>query len=631
MERGFERNDSGHGHAAGSSHSASGDDADRDPKAKGLSPLSLVHGMNESRTLLIDGGDDLDDLKPLDAEWAATHILLSLRYALCRCALNQYTQFVDSDGDYVWRSTSDFVPVQSRCFGNMTIGERMSMTFDFVWNGRTSSSETVSEWFFRIGADADRGGNGCYGNLNRYPALSITADSPPFLRLYLSENGACSSHYDLDGFGPIDRGRCYHFAADWNSTSLTVAMESADDRMWRQHWRRNRTSPHFVGETVPVWWSSNKFGSTDYVTANGTFSDVVIRSTVPSVLATSSPSPSAVIDGIVQIETPSPSAGADGEGLDEADESSPSTAVLIVLAAAATVLILGVAIPGLLWQRRRRRDLSASTESMEIKHLSMLYLGTGRHGEVSPPSNSGAPGRPRNMQNLPDRPMSPPQHRSPGHSDDDDMRSPLVMADEKEDDEIEDMYPQIARRLSGRHQSARKEEGRRASALRQFQPPTRGRPPSGSMAATPTAHGHDGDDGDGGDQQREHPFMITVDGADPVLASDEELVDDIDAEAVGAGHRETFDELMGSDWTDGAESVIVDGRHSRNGTKGGLGLNGRHRLEQSVDSLQIQQSVDTIASDLDVVDGDLWTADGDDAGNGDGDGGGDGNGDEDGM
>ena len=48
--------------------------------------------------------------------------------------------------------------------------------------------------------------------------------------------------------------------------------------MWTSQWNRNITSPQHLGDEVPVWWMSGKFGSSTYNRANGTFSNVVITS-----------------------------------------------------------------------------------------------------------------------------------------------------------------------------------------------------------------------------------------------------------------------------------------------------------------------------------------------------------------
>ena len=368
--------------------------------------------------------------------------------------------------------------------------------------------------------------------------------------------------------------------------------------------------------------------------------------------------------GSVQIQTTSQNTLNDSDRIDdEQNADSTSSPLLYIIIGVAVAALLLIAIPVLLWHRKRRQN--DSNDDIEIKHLSMMYLGTGHNGEVSPPSGGGGtngfhdtsdlpspPGRirPRNMQNLPDLPLSPkmvPGDRGSNvNSDDDGMKSPILLEDEREDDEIEDMYPemgQMVKKMSER-------EGRipRRNTANSFQPPdapTRGRgplslsalPKSAPFMAVKTQSSASHSDmsvtpagspvGDDVDTPEEVPFMITVDGVEPELASDEELVDNIDDDMLhhDESQGEQFDDVMGADWTDGAESVVIGGRDS--GSLGGdhetkgsnLGLNGLHRLHHSQDSgplvasLQVQQSVASNASnfsDNEVVDGDLWTAGG---------------------
>ena len=206
--------------------------------------------------------------------------------------LNQHTQYIDSNGDHIWKSTSDFVPVQSSSFGNITIGHIMSMEFDFVWNGHTNTSpefEFEGSMFFRIGADAVKGGGSCYGNYNRYPALFITNDHSPSLVLFLSEEGDCSKSYDLSPFGAIEQSVVYHILISFNMTILYVSIAEQGLIPRSTAWTRSGTPSQFIGAVVPVWWMSNKFGSndsmhsndsSDYVPADGVFSNITITSKV---------------------------------------------------------------------------------------------------------------------------------------------------------------------------------------------------------------------------------------------------------------------------------------------------------------------------------------------------------------
>merc|ERR1719447_1167846 len=213
----------------------------------------------------------------------ATDVLCCRRvvsFSLMACAqiasstkVNRHTQYTDPDGDFLWQSTSDFVPVQSQSFGNITIGHAMSMDFDFVWDGVPGAG-----MFFRVGADAESGGNGCYGNNHRYPALFLSDDNPPNLLLSLSEEEQCSKSYDLSIFGAISEGTSYRVQIAFNQTVLTVSIEQKGLIPRSKAWPRNGTPSAFIGEVVPVWWMSNKYGSGEYAVASGTFSSVTIKS-----------------------------------------------------------------------------------------------------------------------------------------------------------------------------------------------------------------------------------------------------------------------------------------------------------------------------------------------------------------
>ena len=64
--------------------------------------------------------------------------------------LNTFTQYhfpsIIKDV-YVWNSTSDFVPNQSTSYGNMTIGDEMTVEFDFVYNGVTDAVASKENFF----------------------------------------------------------------------------------------------------------------------------------------------------------------------------------------------------------------------------------------------------------------------------------------------------------------------------------------------------------------------------------------------------------------------------------------------------------------------------------------------------
>jgi len=194
-------------------------------------------------------------------------------------SLNEYTQYIDPQGQYIWQSTSDFVPTPSQAFGSTIIGHQMSIEFDFIWTGHNQPSRGPA-MMFRIGADAETGGSGCSGNWNRYPALFMTDEATPSLLLYLSETDECSKSYDLSAFGGISKGTPQHVAITFNMTAVHVVIVPKGLIPRSRRWTRSGTPSEFIGRTVPIWWISNQHGSNDYVPANATFSNITIKSKV---------------------------------------------------------------------------------------------------------------------------------------------------------------------------------------------------------------------------------------------------------------------------------------------------------------------------------------------------------------
>ena len=94
--------------------------------------------------------------------------------------LNEYEMDTGDDGSDIWRSTSDFIPVQRELSdtdddGSITIGEIMTMEFDFVWGGYSNDpydSGTQYENFFRVGYSHFQGAS-CVGQGSRYPYVEF--------------------------------------------------------------------------------------------------------------------------------------------------------------------------------------------------------------------------------------------------------------------------------------------------------------------------------------------------------------------------------------------------------------------------------------------------------------------------
>lgn len=116
--------------------------------------------------------------------------------------LNQWGDSTGSNGEDIWYSTSDFVPVHAQSFGTIRIGRIMSVEFDFIFGGRTNDpNENQTEMFFRIGYDA-AGGTSCHAQNSRYPSLWLS-NSANTLFLVSSDGSGCSNVHLLDSYGSI--------------------------------------------------------------------------------------------------------------------------------------------------------------------------------------------------------------------------------------------------------------------------------------------------------------------------------------------------------------------------------------------------------------------------------------------
>lgn len=189
--------------------------------------------------------------------------------------INQFKQYRDENGVFVWESTSNFVPVQSTTYGNMTIGNEMSVEFDFIYNGPTDPGQTDEENFFRIGYSSTLYGNGCGGKLYTYPAFFIMPDDQEIL-FRLTDSSSCGSTRDLSEFGAVSTSIPYHFKSTWNESNLLISIDDGTTE-----WTHRESLPGLrsddIGDVVPVWWMSDKFNS-EYTIGNGTFWNITITS-----------------------------------------------------------------------------------------------------------------------------------------------------------------------------------------------------------------------------------------------------------------------------------------------------------------------------------------------------------------
>lgn len=190
--------------------------------------------------------------------------------------INQYIEYRDEDGAYIWESTSDFIPVQSTSFGNIQIGDEMSMEFDFVYNGPTNTHTSARENFFRIGASAANG-NTCDGAHDAYPSFWVYSVSR-YISISLNDADSCSRHYDLDEFGAISTDHPYHIELAFDHTTFIISIDD-ENQTWSGTYDRNGATD--VGNEVPVWFMSNRYSPTSsYPVGNGTFSSIIIKSVI---------------------------------------------------------------------------------------------------------------------------------------------------------------------------------------------------------------------------------------------------------------------------------------------------------------------------------------------------------------
>lgn len=189
-----------------------------------------------------------------------------------------------------WESLSSFRAASALSYGSITIGEVMTMSFDMTFHGRSNetadgkSTREKVENFFRVGFSA-YDGNHCFGSMAHYPSLWIPSDSEvPFM--VLTEDNCSATTTELHGLGALVKDNSYRFEMSWNNTHLSVYMENynvsedstTENQTWSQTWTREATHLDYVGESVPVWFISNKFSTQQYNIGDGTFSNIVITS-----------------------------------------------------------------------------------------------------------------------------------------------------------------------------------------------------------------------------------------------------------------------------------------------------------------------------------------------------------------
>eukprot|EP01083_Nonionella_stella_P012417 35247_1 len=211
---------------------------------------------------------------------ALIYLLISMIYS-GHSQTNQFIKAIGPNQEDIWRSTSQFIPVQSTSFGTITIGEIMSIEFTFTFGGRTESERpNREENFFRIGYTATNSEK-CDGQESHYPSLWLDNDID-YLRVSYSSGSTCSDYRLLDTYNTIEVGATYHMLIAFNNSRISIHISGGGRPDWNYTATRQPTLPQFIGVEVPVWWMSNKFQGYDYNRGNATFSNITIISYTPS-------------------------------------------------------------------------------------------------------------------------------------------------------------------------------------------------------------------------------------------------------------------------------------------------------------------------------------------------------------
>jgi len=212
-------------------------------------------------------------------QWKYRWLFLIFLLPTLSTAYNQWSKSISDQGEEIWQSTSDFIPLRSQSFGSIRIGRAMSAEFDFQFGGRTNDPKSDAyEMFFRVGFDSKLG-NGCSGQGSRYPSFWLASGSDT-LHVSVSDSNSCQPSYSLAAYGTISIGVWYHVVIRYNATTLRVDILGGDDDQspWTQSWARHHTMRDHLGRNASIWWMSGKFGPTDYNRGNGTFSNITITS-----------------------------------------------------------------------------------------------------------------------------------------------------------------------------------------------------------------------------------------------------------------------------------------------------------------------------------------------------------------
>eukprot|EP01083_Nonionella_stella_P155650 503074_1 len=192
-----------------------------------------------------------------------------------QCTNNTWIRRTGTNGEDIWESTSDFIPVQSTSFGAIKIGHEMKTEFDFVFINRTHSIQRAfPENFFRVGYPSFT--PDCYGSQSAYPSLWLSHGVGDSGNLTISVSSVTGCHMkELSEYRDLAFNISHHVQILINDSSYSIHISGGSKANYTKTFTRVPIEDQ-IGTEVPVWWMSDqRSGSTKHDVGGGIFSNVV--------------------------------------------------------------------------------------------------------------------------------------------------------------------------------------------------------------------------------------------------------------------------------------------------------------------------------------------------------------------
>eukprot|EP01083_Nonionella_stella_P022062 61009_1 len=205
-------------------------------------------------------------------------LLLSVLCLTRTTARNTYI----SDNETFWRSTSEFIPINSShdgYYAHIRLWKHMIMSLDVQFHGRVSSPLDVQwEQIFRLGWPAYSGGP--LGALSRYPSLWLDNARDVF---HFSLSHANQKHFTISkDFNQLTLipTQIYSVYIEWNDTWVYF---SVNDDVFLNVARDYPTEPDYIGRLLNVYIASDSFSILPpLIIANVTLRNINIQAIPPT-------------------------------------------------------------------------------------------------------------------------------------------------------------------------------------------------------------------------------------------------------------------------------------------------------------------------------------------------------------